>query len=181
MDEWHDTTTSNGRRLDKHVQFLVVADGNLQVTGGDTLHLVIFGYVSGQFQDFGSQVLQDGSTVDGGGRSDTTSRVRVGLEVSVDTTNGELKTSSLTSGLRLGTGSLGGSLSFGGFARLGVIRHLSGEFSERGGGAYLEVDGSRKEEINPPKQPRTKNQKAHQRLVLLVADWSKKWKVFREN
>jgi len=48
------------------VQFLIVADGELEMTGNDTGLLVVTSGVSGQLEDFGSEVLEDGGEVDGG-------------------------------------------------------------------------------------------------------------------
>jgi hypothetical protein len=47
----------------KNVLF-VVADGELQVTGHDTLLLVVASGVTGELENLGSEVLEDGSEVD---------------------------------------------------------------------------------------------------------------------
>jgi hypothetical protein len=47
------------------VQLLVVPDGELEMTGNDTGLLVVAGSVTGQLEDFGSQVLKHGGEVDG--------------------------------------------------------------------------------------------------------------------
>jgi hypothetical protein len=60
------TTLGDGDVAEKLVQFLIVADGKLEMTGDDTGLLVVTGGVTGQLEDFGSQVLEDGSQVDGG-------------------------------------------------------------------------------------------------------------------
>ena len=75
VDVWQDTTLSNGDTTQQLVQFLIVTDGQLQVTGDDTGLLVVTGSVTGQFQDFSGQVFQDGSQVDGGTGTDTLSVV----------------------------------------------------------------------------------------------------------
>lgn len=59
------TTLSDGDVSEELVQLLVVADGELQVTGDDTGLLVVTSGVTSQLEDFGSQVLKDGSEVDG--------------------------------------------------------------------------------------------------------------------
>ena len=46
----NDTTASNGS-LDEGVQLFVTTDGELQVTGSDTLHLQVLGCVTGQLED----------------------------------------------------------------------------------------------------------------------------------
>ena len=60
------TTLGDGDVSEKLVQLLVVADGELKVTGDDTGLLVVTSGVTSQLEDFGSQVLKDGSEVDGG-------------------------------------------------------------------------------------------------------------------
>ena len=49
---------------EKLVQFLVVSDGELQMTGNDTGLLVVAGSVTSQLKDFGREVFKDGSEVD---------------------------------------------------------------------------------------------------------------------
>jgi len=66
VDVGEDTALSNGNVAEKLVQFLVIADGQLEMTGDDTSLLVVTGSVSGQFQDFGGEVLEDGGEVDRG-------------------------------------------------------------------------------------------------------------------
>jgi hypothetical protein len=60
------TTLGDGDVSKKLVQLLVVADGELKVTGDDTGLLVVTSGVASQLEDFGSQVLKNGSEVDGG-------------------------------------------------------------------------------------------------------------------
>ena len=43
---------------------LIVADGELQVTGDNTLLLVVAGGVASKLEDLGSEVLEDCSKVD---------------------------------------------------------------------------------------------------------------------
>jgi hypothetical protein len=43
---------------------LVVADGKLQVTGHDTLLLVVAGSVAGKLEDLSGEVLENGGEVD---------------------------------------------------------------------------------------------------------------------
>ena len=61
-----DTTLGDGDVSEKLVQLLIVADGELKVTRDDTGLLVVTSGVSGQLEDFGSQVLENGSEVDRG-------------------------------------------------------------------------------------------------------------------
>jgi hypothetical protein len=89
----------------------VSADGQVQMAGSDTLHLQVLGRVSGQLQNFGSQVLETknqinylnsskilhGSGVDSGSGSDTSVRSGALLQETMDSTDWELQTSTLTS------------------------------------------------------------------------------------
>ena len=61
-----DTTLGNGDVAEELVQLLIVADGELKVTRDDTGLLVVTSGVSGQLEDLGCQVLEDGGQVDGG-------------------------------------------------------------------------------------------------------------------
>lgn len=74
-----DTTTSDGG-LDKGVQLLITTDGELQVTGSDTLHLEILGSIAGQLQHLSGEVFQDGSSVHCSGGTNTTVRGGTSLE-----------------------------------------------------------------------------------------------------
>lgn len=98
-----DDTTAGDRRLDQTVQLLVSADGELQVTRRDTLHLQILGCVAGQLEDLSGQVLEDCRRVDGCRGTDASVAGRAVLQVPVDTTDGELKS---------GTGRAGNGLGF---------------------------------------------------------------------
>jgi hypothetical protein len=60
-----DTTLGDCDVSEKLVQFLIVADGQLEMTGDDTGLLVVTGGVTGQLEDFSCEVLKDGSEVDG--------------------------------------------------------------------------------------------------------------------
>ena len=98
VDVGDNTTTGDGG-LDQVVQFFVTANGELQVTGGDALHAEIAGSVSGQLENLGAQVLQNGGHVNSGVGADATFLVHTNFDVSVDAANRELKTS--THGTRL--------------------------------------------------------------------------------
>ena len=86
-----DTTLGDGDVSEQLVQLLVVPDGELKVTGDDTGLLVVARSVTGQLEDFGSEVLKDGSEVDGSTSTDTLSVVALAKET-VDTTDGESET-----------------------------------------------------------------------------------------
>jgi hypothetical protein len=86
------TTAGNGNVTEKLVQLFIVANGQLEMTGRNGLLLVVSSSISGQLKDFSSQVLQDGSEVDGGTGTNTLSIVAL-AEETMDTTNGELESS----------------------------------------------------------------------------------------
>ena len=91
MNVGEDTTLGDGDVSEQLVQLLVVPDGELKVTGDDTGLLVVARSVTGQLEDFGSEVLKDGSEVDGSTSTDTLSVVALAKET-VDTTDGESET-----------------------------------------------------------------------------------------
>lgn len=90
VDVGDDSTTGDGG-LDEGVELLVTRDGELQVAGGDTLDLQVLRGVTGELENLSSQVLEDGSRVDGSSGTDTTTSVAAVLEEAVDTTDGELR------------------------------------------------------------------------------------------
>lgn len=57
MDVRKDTTLCNGDVSQKLVQFLVVADGELKMTGNNASLLVVTGSVASQLEDFCCEVL----------------------------------------------------------------------------------------------------------------------------
>jgi hypothetical protein len=61
-----DTTLCDCDVSEKLVQFLIVSDGELEMTGNDTGLLVVTGGVTSQLEDFSREVLEDSSEVDGG-------------------------------------------------------------------------------------------------------------------
>ena len=113
MNVGEDTTRGDGDTTEQLVQLLVVLDGKGDVTGHNTRLLVVTGGVSGKLEDLGTEVLEDGSQVNGGTSSHTGGVLSL-TEVTADTTNGELKTSLSRSGggLLLSTATL--SFSFSG-------------------------------------------------------------------
>ena len=60
-----DTALGNGHMRQKLVELLVVADGELEVTGDDARLLVVTGGVASQLEDLGGEVLENGGNVDG--------------------------------------------------------------------------------------------------------------------
>lgn len=91
VDVGENTTLGDGDVSKKLVQLLIVPDGELEMTGNDTGLLVVTSGVTGQLEDFGSEVLKDGCEVDGSTSTDTLGVVAL-AEKTVDTTNGESET-----------------------------------------------------------------------------------------
>ena len=100
VDVGQDTTGGDGGGREQFVQFFVVADRQLDVTGGDARTFVVTGGVTGQFKNLSCQVFHDGGQVDGCSGSDTFSIVSL-AEKTMDTTNGELESSTAGSALCL--------------------------------------------------------------------------------
>lgn len=50
-------TSSSNCCFDKGVQLLVTTDGELQVAGGDTFHLQVFGGIACQFQNLNNHTI----------------------------------------------------------------------------------------------------------------------------
>lgn len=88
----NDTTTGNGG-LDERVQFFVSSNSQLQVTWSNTLYLQILRRVAGQFKHFGGQIFKNGCSVYGSRCSNTTMTCSARLQVTMNTTDRELKSS----------------------------------------------------------------------------------------
>ena len=101
LDVGQDTTLCDGHARQQFVQLLVVTDGQLKVTGDDPRLLVVTGSISRQFQDFGGQVFQNGSQVDGSAGSDTFSVIAF-AEQTMDSAHRKLKSSAVGAALCLG-------------------------------------------------------------------------------
>lgn len=89
MDVWDDSSTGNCS-LDESIKFLISTNGELQVTGRDTLHFKIFASVTGQLKNLGSKVLQNSRSVHGCGGTDTLALLNGSFQETVHTTNWEL-------------------------------------------------------------------------------------------
>ena len=83
VDAGQHTTVGNGYTAEQLAELLIVADGQLDVTGHNTGLLVIAGSVSSKLQDLSSQVLEDSSQVHRCTSSDSLSILAL-LEVPVD-------------------------------------------------------------------------------------------------
>lgn len=91
MNVGEDTTLGDGDVSEKLVQLLIVPDGELEMARDDTGLLVVAGSVTGQLKNLSSEVLKDGSEVDGSTSTDTLGVVAL-AEETVDTTDGESET-----------------------------------------------------------------------------------------
>ena len=131
LDVWQYTTLSDGDTRQKLVQLLVVTDGELKVAGDDPGLLVVTSSVAGQLEDLSGEVLHDGGHVDGGTGSDTLGIVTLPQET-VDTSNGELKSSTAGPGLCL-------SLDFAALASSGHDDCLVGSEILMAGGRGCEI------------------------------------------
>lgn len=76
----------------KLVQFLIVSDGELKMTGNNTRLLVISCSVPSKFKNFGRKIFEDGRKIDWCTGTNTLGIVSFSEE-SVDTTDWECKTS----------------------------------------------------------------------------------------
>ena len=84
MDVGQNTTAGDGDATEQAVQLLVVADGELNVARDNARALVVAGGVSGQLENLGRQVLEDGGQVHGGTGSDAVGVASL-AQVAVDT------------------------------------------------------------------------------------------------
>jgi hypothetical protein len=93
LDVGQDSSLGDGHSAEQLVEFLVVTDGQLEVTGDDPGLLVVTGSVAGQLEDFGGEVLHDGGQVDGSSGTDSLGVVALAQQT-VDTADRELQTGS---------------------------------------------------------------------------------------
>lgn len=93
MNVRNDTTASDGS-FDQGVELFVSSDGKLKMSWCDSLHLEILRGVTSKLKNLSSQVLEDGSTVDGRSGSNSTVGADSALQESMDSSNWELKPSS---------------------------------------------------------------------------------------
>lgn len=91
VDVGEDTALGDGDVAEQLVQLLIVADGELQVTGDDTRLLVVASGVASQLEDLGCEVLENSSEVDGSTGTNTLSVVALSQQT-VDTTDWECET-----------------------------------------------------------------------------------------
>ena len=89
MDVGDNTTTGNGS-LDQGVELFVTSDGEEQMSWRDSLDLQVLRGVTCELKDLGSEVLEDGSAVDGRGGTDSAVGTHSGFQESVESSDGEL-------------------------------------------------------------------------------------------
>ena len=92
VDVGDHTTASNGS-LDQSVEFFVSANGELEVTRSDSLHLKVLGSVTCELEYLGGEVLKDSCGVNGGCGTNSGVGAHSALQESVDSSYGELKRS----------------------------------------------------------------------------------------
>ena len=92
------TTLGDGHTGEELVQFLVVTDGQLKMTGDDPGLLVVTGGVSCQLENLSCEVFHDGGQVDWCAGTDALAIVAL-AEQTVDTSHGELKPSTAAAAL----------------------------------------------------------------------------------
>ena len=117
LDVGQHASLRDGHALQELVQFLVVADGQLEVAGVDPLLLVVAGGVAGQLKDLGCKVLHHGGQVDRGASPHALGVVSK-AEETVDSADGELEPGTGRAALGLGAG----------FASLSTSRHDTRSF-----------------------------------------------------
>ena len=100
LDVGQHTTLGDGDTGEQFVQLLVIADGELQVSGDDPALLVVTSSIACQLENLGGQVLHHCSQVDGGASSHTLGVVTF-TQVAVNTPYRELQTGTGAAGLAL--------------------------------------------------------------------------------
>lgn len=91
MNVGEDTTLGNGDVTQELVQFLIVANGQLQMTRDDTGLLVVTSGVASQLENLSSQVFENGGEIDGSTGTNTLGVVTLAQQT-VDTADGEGET-----------------------------------------------------------------------------------------
>ncbi len=92
LDVRQHTSLGDGHSTEQFVQLLIVADGQLKMTGDDPGLLVVTGSIACKLKNLSSEVLHDSSQVDWGSSSNALSIVAL-AQMTVDTTHGELQSS----------------------------------------------------------------------------------------
>jgi len=96
----YNTTLRDNDVAEEFAEFFVISDSKLQVSGHDTVLLVIACGIACEFEDLSSKVFKDGSEVHWCTSTNTLCVVTL-LQQTVDTTDGELETGFGRARLRL--------------------------------------------------------------------------------
>ena len=91
MDVWDNTSGSDGDVRKELVEFFIVPHSEHDVPWADPGLLVVTSGVTGKFENFDSEVFEDGSKEDWSASADTVAITALTKE-SVETTDWELKT-----------------------------------------------------------------------------------------
>jgi hypothetical protein len=91
VNVWQDTTLSDCDVTQKFVQFLIVTDGELQMTRDDTSFLVVPSGIASKFENFSCKVLKHGCEVYWGTSTNALSIVALSQKT-VDTADRESET-----------------------------------------------------------------------------------------
>ena len=83
------TTTSDGC-LDQSIELLVSSDGQLEMPWGNSLHSEILGGISCELKNLGCEVLEDSSTVDSGGGTNSAIGANSALQEPMNSSDWEL-------------------------------------------------------------------------------------------
>ena len=94
MDVGKNTAGGDGDAAEQLVRFLIVIDGEGDVSRHDAGLLVVACGISGKLQDLGAEVLEDGDEVDRGAGTHVGGILSLAEEIA-DTTDGKLESSSL--------------------------------------------------------------------------------------
>eukprot|EP00954_Amorphochlora_amoebiformis_P007974 617435-Amorphochlora_amoeboformis.AAC.1 len=86
-----DNSSSSDGSLDELVELFISADGKLKVTRSNTLDLQVLGSVSSKLENLGTEVFQDGGTVNCRGSSNAVVGLDTLLKETVNTTDRELR------------------------------------------------------------------------------------------
>jgi len=90
VDVGENTTGSNGGAAQQTGEFLIVADGELDVAGHNSALLVVASGVASKLEDLSGEVFEDGGEVHGGTSTDALS-VSAMLQEASDSAHWELK------------------------------------------------------------------------------------------
>uniref|UniRef100_A0ABD2W670 Uncharacterized protein n=1 Tax=Trichogramma kaykai TaxID=54128 RepID=A0ABD2W670_9HYME len=98
MDVWQDTTLGNGDSGQEFVQFFVIANGQLKMSGDDPGLLVVTSGITCQLENLSGQVFHDGSQVDGSSSTNSLGVVAFS-EQTMNSAHWELESSASRAGL----------------------------------------------------------------------------------